>query len=217
MAGIIKAGGRISADNSGTGVAYQFDDMGNAYLAKIKAEAAAIVAQARDEAARVKASAVEEGRKAGLQAAEASFKTKVEQQLQSISAALDQAVQTIVASRQAWQKHWEQHALHVAAAIAARIARREIANTPAIALDLIREALELAAGNEHVVLRLNPADHAAMSGQLAQLTARLGKLAPAEIVADGSIAAGGSRVDTEFGSIDQQIETQLARILAELS
>lgn len=217
MAGIIKAGGRINAGANGAGAAYQFDDMGNAYLAKIQAEAAAMIAQARDEAARVKAAAVEEGRQAGLQAAEASFKARVDQQLQSISAALDRAVQTICESRQAWQKHWEQHALHVAAAIASRITRREITHTPAIALHLIREALELAAGNEHVVLRLNPADHAALSSQLAQLTQRLGKLAPAEIVADASIAAGGSRVDTEFGSIDQQIETQLARILAELS
>jgi flagellar assembly protein FliH len=36
------------------------------------------------------------------------------------------------------------------------------------------------------------------------------------IVADESITAGGCRVDTEFGSLDQQLEAQLARITEEL-
>ncbi|MBW8885281.1 MAG: hypothetical protein JF612_11035 [Planctomycetia bacterium] len=36
------------------------------------------------------------------------------------------------------------------------------------------------------------------------------------IVEDSAIAAGGCRVDTEFGSLDQQLEQQLARIAEEL-
>jgi len=36
-------------------------------------------------------------------------------------------------------------------------------------------------------------------------------------VADPDITPGGCRVDTQFGSIDQQLETQLARIEEELT
>ena len=41
--------------------------------------------------------------------------------------------------------------------------------------------------------------------------------AEAKVVADEAISVSGCRVETEFGSIDQQIETQLERIAEELS
>ena len=37
-------------------------------------------------------------------------------------------------------------------------------------------------------------------------------LGDAELVADPAITPGGCRVETRFGVIDQQFETQLARI-----
>ena len=216
MAGIIKANSRTSASSGPTGVAYQFDDMGDAYLGKVKAEAVAIIARAREEAVRVKAQAMEEGRKAALQAAEATLRAKVDQQLLTLVPALQQAVQSILQTREAWQRRWEEHALRVATAIAARIVRREIERVPEITVDLVREALELASGNKRITLRLNPADRAALGDRIEQLTTTLSDLAPAQIVADPAITPGGCRVDTEFGSIDQQIETQMARIAQEL-
>ena len=216
MAGIIKASSRTSASSGPTGVAYQFDDMGDAYISKVKAEAVAIVARAREEAVRVKAEAMEEGRKAALQAADATLRAKVDQQLLTLIPALQQAVKSILQTREAWQGRWEQHAMRVATAIASRIVRREIDRVPEITVDLIREALELASGNKRITLRLNPVDRAALGDRIDQLTATLGDLAPAQIVADPAITPGGCRVDTEFGSIDQQIETQLARIAEEL-
>jgi flagellar biosynthesis/type III secretory pathway protein FliH len=38
----------------------------------------------------------------------------------------------------------------------------------------------------------------------------------AEVVSDTTIEQGGSRVETRFGTIDQQIESQLKRIEDEL-
>jgi flagellar biosynthesis/type III secretory pathway protein FliH len=49
-----------------------------------------------------------------------------------------------------------------------------------------------------------------------QLAQEIARLAPAEIVADASVAAGGCRVLTEFGEIDQRIASQLSRIEQEL-
>jgi len=45
----------------------------------------------------------------------------------------------------------------------------------------------------------------------------LARLAPAEVIADQSISRGGCRVETPKGAIDQQFETQLARIAEELT
>ena len=74
----------------------------------------------------------------------------------------------------------------------------------------------MAAGNAEVVLRLNPDDHAGLAAQIEAITGELTGLGNVRMVADSTIAAGGCRVDTEFGSLDQQLEEQLARIAEEL-
>lgn len=216
MAGIIKAGTRTAPHEGTAAVAFQFDDMSSAYLSKVRGEADAILKKARDEAARIRLKAQEEGRQAALQAVEATLKVKIDQQLASLIPALKLAVTQILDARQAWQRHWEQHALRVASAIASRIVRREIDKVPLITLDLVREALNLAAGNERITLRLHPDDQATLGDRALQLAGELGSLAEVRVVADPAISSGGCRVDTEFGSIDQQLEAQLARITEEL-
>ena len=146
----------------------------------------------------------------------ATLRGKVEQQLQTIVPALQQAVQSVLDARQVWQRHWEQHALKLATAIASRIVRREVQRVPLITVELVREALQLAAGNERITLRLHPTDHATLQDHITKLTAEMNSLTQTRVIADPAITAGGCRVDTEFGSIDQQLEAQLARITEEL-
>ena len=216
MAGIIKAGTRTAPQEGSAGVPFQFDDMSAAYLNKVRSEADLIIRKAREEAARIRAQATEEGRKAAIQAAEAALKSKIDQQLASVVPALQQAVAQILDARQAWQRHWEQHALRVAAAIASRVVRRQIEKVPLITLDLVREALQLAAGSERITLRLHPDDRGALGQSAERLIGEMRSLAEVRVVDDAAISRGGCRVDTEFGSIDQQLETQLARITEEL-
>ena len=46
---------------------------------------------------------------------------------------------------------------------------------------------------------------------------QVASLGVTQVVADAAITPGGCRVDTEFGSLDQQIEAQLNRITSELT
>ena len=75
----------------------------------------------------------------------------------------------------------------------------------------------MAAGSTQIQVRLHPTDHAALGGQVQTLVAELARGGGAEVIADPAISPGGCRVDTQFGSIDQQFEAQLARIEEELS
>jgi flagellar assembly protein FliH len=222
MAGIIKVGQPTRGAAPGTGdfaapAAYQFDDVSNAYLARVRGEAALIIGQARAEAARIKAQAIADGKQAALAAVEASLRTKIEQQTQAVVKALGRAVLEIEQSRQAWQKHWEEHALAVAMAIARRVVRRELAHAPDIALDLVRETLQLAAGHQPIVVRMNPGDHATLGSRAEAIIQELRLVGQAEIVADPTIASGGCKVETHYGAIDGQVATQLARIAEELA
>lgn len=216
MAGIIKATGRDAPPRDTPRKAFHFENVGQAYLDRVRAEAARLVAQARQEAERIRAQAAEEGRKAGLEAAQAALRPRLEQQLADASAALRQAVQGILHARHAWQQHWQQHAVDLALAIARRICRSELTHRPEITLAWVREALGLVVGHGQVLVRLHPQDHATLGEQAHKLAAELAGLGSVQIVADPQIDRGGCRIDTEFGSLDQQLEAQLGRLREEL-
>jgi flagellar assembly protein FliH len=190
--------------------------MGQEYVGTVRSEAAKIIADARREAAQIKDRAQAEGREAALQAALTTLRSRLDQQLGSVLAAMQKAAEELKHARQAWQRHWEARAIGLAAAIAKRIVRRELADRPEITLEWIREALELAAGAGDVILRLNPQDLAALGDRTERIAKELSRLGTVKIVADHQISAGGCKVETQFGSLDQQVESQLARITDEL-
>jgi flagellar assembly protein FliH len=221
MRTVIKATDRNATTQA---VAFNLQDMAaqaDRYLERVRAQAAQIVArackQAQQEAAAIRSQAEAEGRRAGQAAIEEIVKRQLGHQLATLMPALGQAVAEIRHAKQAWLTHWERSAIHVAATIAGRLMRRELSRNPEIALGLIREALDLAAGSSQVRLHLSPSDHAALKPQIEALLQELAGLGSTEVIADPQITAGGCRVETRFGLIDQQLETQLARIEEELT
>jgi flagellar assembly protein FliH len=77
--------------------------------------------------------------------------------------------------------------------------------------------LELAAGSPSVRLHLNPEDHKTLGTRVRSLIDAMSGLGDAEVMADAAIGRGGCRVETRFGTIDQQFESQLQRIEEELT
>ncbi len=213
MSTIIRATDR----NRGTQtVAFNFDDMAtraDQYLEKVRAEVRGIVAEAQREADAIRAKAEQEGREAGMRAVEET----VRQQLATALPALRQVIEDVQHAKQAWLTHWESSAVHVAAAIARRLIRRELTNQPEITLTLVREALELAAGSSRLRIHLNVDDCKAMGQHVEMLIDELSPMTNAEVVPDAGITPGGCRVETQFGIIDQQFESQLKRIEEELT
>jgi len=216
MATIIKTTDRNRAVQA---VAFNFDDMAvraNQCLDAVRGEAAKLLNDAQKEASALRKKAEAEGRREGLAAIEQMAGERLAQELTTLRPALQQAVREIRDAKQAWLRQWEESAIHVAAAIAARLIRRELSRDPQITVTLVREALELAAGSAELKIRLNPGDHANLHGQVQSVVRELAPLAEAELIADASVTAGGCRVETRFGVIDQQFESQLARIEEEL-
>ena len=219
MAGIIKSSGRSEALPGVRKVAFSFDDMSqkaDEYLDTIRQQAAHIVAQAKAEAAKVATHAQTQGKQAAIRAAEITLRAELDKKLDSLMPALQQLIEEMQRAREQWLKHWEGNAVRLALAIAARVIRREVQQSPDIAVDLIREALELASANERVVLHLHPADYETLGGSVESLTRQLQQLGPTEVVPDSQVEAGSCLVTTQYGAIDQQFEAQLERIKQEL-
>ncbi|MGD0896677.1 MAG: FliH/SctL family protein, partial [Thermoguttaceae bacterium] len=199
-----------------SGAAFNFDDMAadaRRYLDGVRVEAAKIVAEARAAADAIRRQAEKEGQHAALLGVE----EVIRKQLAGTLPALAQAVEDIRQAKQAWLAHWEACGVHVAAAIARRLIRRELTRQPEIPLALVREALELAVGSPQVSIHLNPADQQAMGDQVRTLAAEMSGLGEVEIAPDAAVTPGGCRLETRFGTIDQQFETQLARVEEELN
>lgn len=201
-------------------IAYDLTDMtgqADAYLQQVRAEAAKIVRQAEQEAAKIRQQSEQAGKKAAESAIERILDEKVAQQMKSLTPALAVAIKQVEDSRQDWLRHWESSATRLACEIAARIIRREIESEPEIALEWVRDALQLAAGSAEITVRLSPTDHETLGPQVRQLVEVFQSTATAQIVSDPSISPSGCRVETEFGSVDNQLETQLERLQEELS
>jgi flagellar assembly protein FliH len=200
-------------------VAYDLSDFSgqaDSYLNQVRAEAAKIVMQAKQESERVRSQAEQAGRKAAEAAIEKILDEKVAKQMQTLTPALQEAVSQIVDSQADWQRHWEKSIIALACSLAKRIVRRELKHDPTISVEWIREALELASGAGEITVRLNPNDFETLRTQTEQLAAVFSPAAKARVVADQAITVGGCRVETQFGSIDQQLETQLSRVAEEL-
>jgi len=213
MATIIRAADRA---RGAQGVAFHLDDLAaraEAHREDARTEAERIVEGARQDAENLREQAQQEGFARGMEQVEQI----VARQLAGVLPALSSAVEDIQHAKHTWLRHWEACGVRVATAIAERVIRRELARRPEITVALVREALELAAGSSHLRIHLNPADRDALGDQVDLLTKELSPLGTAELISDPTITPGGCRVETQFGSVDQQFETQLRRIEEELT
>jgi len=219
MAGIIKADRWQDAPTSVRSAAFSFEDMtsrANGYLAEVQRRATEIVAEAKAQAKAIEADAKRQGYNIALREANASLGETLDQQLATLVPALQQAIAEIRQAKAAWLKQWERQTVELACAIAERVIRREIREQPDITLDLLREALELATGSGQVTIQLSPQDVDTLGPRAAQIANQIQAIGTATIEAAADVSPGNCRVVTEFGVVDQSIETQLARIADEL-
>jgi flagellar assembly protein FliH len=182
----------------------------------VRSEAAKIVQQAHQQAEQIRRQAEAAGRKAAEAAIERVLDERVGKRMETLLPALETLLSEMNNTKSQLLNRWEQSALKVATAIAERIIRREISQNPQITLDLISDALRLAAGMTEISLHISPTDYENLGTQITRLANTVGHLAPSAVVADSDISPGGCCVKTKFGEIDQQIESQLRRIEEEL-
>ncbi len=217
MSVVIKAADAVHISRDAV---FNFDDLARQaedFLGNVRRQAAGIVAGANQEAKRIQQHAEAEGRRNAERAIDQKLDQKVALRMQTALPALAKAADELLQARHAWQSHWESRAVHLACAIAEKVIRRRVALDAGITVDLVREALDMVAGANEVVIRIHPADKAACGEHLDAVVKTMSRLAQATVVADETLDPGGCRVETRFGAIDQTFVAQLARIDQELT
>ena len=217
MSTVIKSG--TSPENVQR-IAFNLEDISqqaDRYVDQVRLKAAQIVVEAQKQAEAVRRKAEEEGKAAAMRAVERVLDEKVGKRMETLLPALAQVVRELADARQVWLSQWEKSVVHLGCAIAEKITRQRIQRTPAITVELAREALEMAAGSPHIEIKLNPTDLESLGSHVERLVKEFGGIATAKIVGDPAIALGGCCVETRHGTIDQQFSAQLERIEVELT
>jgi flagellar biosynthesis/type III secretory pathway protein FliH len=160
-------------------------------LAAADEEARALVERARAEAARIRGEAAATGREDGL-------------------ASASEVVARAVAERDRLLAGAEADLVELAFEIARRVVDRA-ADRGAVVI-AARRALEAARARARLTVRVHPADLEALRAAEGELCATLQNARGFALRGDASVARGGAVVETEAGTIDARIETQLAAL-----
>jgi flagellar assembly protein FliH len=219
------------ARNVGGSAMFNFDDLRrqcDEFIESARRQGEQILAEANaasDEIRRrAQAEGIAAGQREGLAAARDLVESRaaeiaarqVQEQLRTVLPAFQAAAQALHVERDRWLADWEGAAVKLSAAIAGRILHRELDRQPELGLAIIRESLQLAAGQPRIQLHLHPLDFDQLHVSGTEAVTTLASIGEATLVPDESVARGGCLIETRHGVIDARLETQLERITNEL-
>lgn len=187
------------------------------------AEAAALALQMAEEAARQERQQKERddaytlGLQKGREDATIEWQQRMDGYIagagQEMAERLDAVVQALGASLEGMQQHMAQDVLQLACDIARQVVRQELHVNPQALQPVVTEALEmLVSDGRPATVRLNPADHAAVSAALREKFAGT----PVQWMADAEVPLGGCLVDAAGTVVDGSLEKRWQRAIAPL-
>ena len=174
---------------------------------------AQILADARAEAEVKAQEAYAEGLRRGLEKGEAEF-------MESIGNAgdvLEQLTVQLQEERVTFQERIEGQVLELVRVVASKVLQREIELGTEVTSILVRGALNELAGEESVVVRVNPSDLENIVARREELLEQFERLKQLDIVPDESVESGGCLAESEQLYIDAQLSSQLTLLIDRLS
>jgi flagellar assembly protein FliH len=174
-----------------------------------QAHADELVRVAAQEAATIRHEAYAEGREQGNQDGVALARTELVESMALLQAALNEAKS--VRDRLLWAA--EHEIVELAIAATRTVIGEQVLLDPALTVDVVERALERAAGQNVVALRLHPTRLTLIDAHLSELR---GEPLTFELRGDDSVEVGGCIVDTSTGQIDARLDVQLDEVAREL-
>jgi flagellar assembly protein FliH len=150
-----------------------------------------------------------EMRQRGMEEGKAAARMEFERSLVKARGEIGQALREFVAERDSYFHRAEEQVVRLALAIARKILHRESQIDPLLLAGIMRVALERIGANSSIKLRANPADIRAWRDYFAQS----GENFPTpELIGDAALEPGRCILETEMGTTEIGLETQLKEI-----
>lgn len=173
----------------------------NAEEYEAKTTAKGIIAEAQAKAEEIKAEALrykeEVFAKARLEA-KADVQARAAEEL---ARAKVQAGQIVADS--------ERDVLELALKVAAKIISRDLERDPELVLEIVAACTEAARSSKAMIIKVHPEDGRLLREKKPRLIELIGRAVDISIRDDAEVERGGCVIQTEYGTIDGQIRTQL--------
>jgi len=191
-----------------------------AYLAEIQQQAMQIIEEANKKAIDIAMAA----HQAGLASGRAEIDDQVERRAQQISdqrcktaiASCEATVQQLSGETTAWLTHWRNLTVELASQMAEKLVRRSMKDNEEVLRVWLEEAIIAMRDARELRILVNPDDFTVAGRFLQNLTKMIPQAARIEVIPDPEISLGGCIVRSMHGLIDQQLETQLQRLVEQL-
>ena len=134
--------------------------------------------------------------------------------LEATITALEQSVEELSLLRGKMMEETEEQLVTLAVTIAQRVIGREVSLDPEILLTLAAEGIDALGDRDRVVVRFGFLDR---DDLLASMVERLKRRAPrCEVLQDPSLGPGQCVVESEFGQVDESVDSRLDNVLRAL-
>lgn len=175
-----------------------------------KDQAEQILAQAQEEAKKIKAEAQEILDQVKAESEKAREQGRAEGHEEGLENVLEMLLRVKELRAQLFQDN-EAEMIRLVFAIAKKVVGREFSENDKAILNVIRLAINDAVG-EKLIVKVNPKDYEKIKKNEKELLGSLEDHLTVHFREDEHVEVGGCIVDTEIGTIDAQLETQLRAI-----
>ncbi len=132
--------------------------------------------------------------------------------IQPLSELLSESKQTLADHSRNVQSIVEKDAVQLALVLAQNIIQHEIHKYPKHTSHILRNALQMALGQDRIRIKTNPEDDHAVRGILEDEISNEVATKDIKVLSDPNIKRGGCLIETDFGIIDARIDQQLATL-----
>ncbi len=223
MAAVLKSEQLSRGSDYPQAVAFNIEDVQSRardYLVQVQREAAGILEAANAEAVRIR----EQAKLDGMAQAKVTNEQKVQTTAQQLSdtrcksaiVTCEATVAELTRQTTQWLALWRNQTVELAAKISEKILRREMSVSEETLRVWMEEAIVAMRDVRELRVLVHPDDFAVAGRFLQQLAKTVPQAANVEILPDPEISLGGCIVRSSQGGIDQQLETQLQRLVEQL-
>lgn len=188
----------------------------SAASAQERSEGSSLLAEAREQAQRLRREAWEEAAREARERFDRIIEEAVAEQIAAFETARDDLLGRIEAAAQRRLEEIEREVAALVAQMAAKVIRHSVEADDDLVVNVVRAALERAAGAKRITVHVAPADEPMVRAAQRELVAIVAGADRLEFVFDEDLERGDCVVETERGCFDARIQTQIEMLEAEV-
>lgn len=162
------------------------------------------------------ATELEAARQQGIQEGKLLGRQDAQQEMMSAFQLLEQYAQTLNAERAELASRFESQLVALATQMAEKILFSELSIKPELLYNVVRAALREISAARHVTIRVNPYDISHIRSHLGSLSESMSSAAVLDVRPDDSLHRGDCLIDSDIGSLDARLATQLNALREQL-